>query len=173
GCPFETHPGIDVTLRQRRESPVGIRVELDENQIPDLNAARIILVHERAARVAVWCKIDMQLRARPARTSVAHHPEIVGLAEAKNVNFRIEISVLKQARPMLVCLLVELAWLARPGFVNGRVKPLRRKFPPLNHQFPCPFDRFLLEIIAEAPVAEHLEKGVVIRVEPYIFEIVV
>ena len=48
----------------------------------------------------------------------------------------------------------------------------RRKFPALDHQLPRPLDRFLLEVIAEAPVAEHLEKRVVIRVESDVVEIV-
>ena len=73
---------------------------------------------------------------------------------------------------MVVRFLIELARLARTGFVNGGVESLRRKFPALDHEFPRPFDRFLLEIITEAPVAEHLEKGVVISVEPDVFEIV-
>src|SRR5437867_11872607 len=74
---------------------------------------------------------------------------------------------------MIVRLLIELTRLALPRFVNSRVKPLRRKFPTLNHEFPRPFDRLLFEVIAEAPVAEHLEKGVVISVESDVFEIVV
>ena len=42
-----------------------------------------------------------------------------------------------------------------------------------DHELPRPFDRFLLEIITEAPIAQHLEKSVVISVEPDVFEIVV
>jgi len=92
---LETHPRIDVTLGQRRERAIGIRVELNENEIPDLDAARIVLVHECAARVAVRCEVDMHFRARAARTRVAHHPEIVGLAAAENVNLWIEIGFAK------------------------------------------------------------------------------
>src|SRR5438132_14417116 len=73
---------------------------------------------------------------------------------------------------MIVCFLVEPAWLARPRFVNGGVKTLRRKFPALDHELPCPLDRFLLEIITEAPVTEHLKKGVMIGVESDVFEVV-
>src|SRR2546429_4580829 len=69
--------------------------------------------------------------------------------------------------------MIELARLARSRFVNGRVKPLRWKFPALDDKFPRPLDRFLFEIVAKAPVAEHLEKGVMIGVEPDIFEVVV
>src|ERR1700730_15168069 len=68
--------------------------------------------------------------------------------------------------------LVELAWLVLSRLVNGRVKPLRWKFPAADHKIPRPFDGFLFEIIAKAPVAEHLEKGVVIGVQPDVFEVV-
>ena len=112
--------------------PSGIRIELDENQIPNLDAARILFVHERAAGVTIRREIDMHLRARPARAGIAHHPEIVGLSAAENVNFWIEIGFAKQSRPMIVRFLVELARFARTGFVNGRVKPLCRKFPALD-----------------------------------------
>ena len=61
----------------------------------------------------------------------------------------------------------------RAGLIDGGVKALGRKFPAPHDQLPGPFDRFLLEVIAEAPVAEHLEKGVVIGVEADVVEVVV
>ena len=66
-----------------------------KTKIPNLDAARIIFVHERATSVAVWRKIDVHFRTRSARTGVAHHPEIVGFAAAENVNFWIEIRFTK------------------------------------------------------------------------------
>ena len=146
---------------------------MNENEIPNLDATRVFLVHQLTACVAVRCEIDMHFRARPARTGVAHHPEIVCFSTVENVDGRIEIGFAKQSRPMIVRFLIELARFARTRFLNGRVKPLRRKFPAINHEIPSPLDRFLLEIIAEAPVAEHLEKSVVIGVEPDVIEVVV
>ena len=93
---------------------------------------RIFLVHQRAARVAVRCEVDMHFGARPTGTGVAHHPEIVSLATVENVNSRIEIRFAKQMSPVLICFLVEFAGFARTGFVNGCVKPWRWKFPPLD-----------------------------------------
>ena len=92
---LEAHAGIDVTLRQRREGAVRIGVELDENQIPNLDAARIVLVHQRAVGVAIRRKIDVQFRARSARAGVAHHPEIVLLVAVNDVDLRIEIGFAK------------------------------------------------------------------------------
>ena len=79
----------------------------------------------------------------------------------------------EEARPVIVRFLVELARFVRPGLVNGGVEASRRKTPSPNDQLPGPFDRFLLEVIAKAPVAEHLEKGVVIGIEPDVVEVVV
>ena len=56
---------------------------------------------------------------------------------------------------------------------HGGVEALRRKFPNVDDEFPGPFDGFLFEIIAEAPVPQHLEKGVVIGVEADVVEVVV
>ncbi len=66
---LETHAGVDVALREWNildaagvsDPGYGLRVELDENQIPNLDGARVLFVHQRAARVAVGRKIDMHL----------------------------------------------------------------------------------------------------------------
>ncbi len=145
---------------------------MDEDQIPNLDATRIAGVNERSARIARRGEIDVQFGTRTARAGIAHHPEVVRLVPVHDMNRRIEIGFAKQSRPMIVRFLIELARLARTRFVNGRVKSLRRKFPTIDHQFPRPLDRFLLEIIAEAPVAEHLEKRVVIGVEADVLEVV-
>ena len=84
----------------------------------------IAFVHERAARVAVRCEIDVQFRARTARAGVAHHPEIVLLVAVDDVKRGIEVGVAESPCPMIVRFLVELARLVRPRFVNRRVKPL-------------------------------------------------
>src|SRR6266446_580528 len=130
---FKAHPGIDVPLREGSKGPVRIRVELNEDQIPNLDAARVVFVHQRTASVAVRRKIDMQLGARPARTGIAHHPKIIGFAGADDVALRIEIGILKQSSPVVVRFLIEFARFARSWFVNGGVEPLRRKFPAIDH----------------------------------------
>ena len=161
-----------MTLWQESQGVVRIRVELNENQIPNLDATRVFLVHQLTACVAVRCEIDMHFRARPARTGVAHHPEIVCFSTVENVDGRIEIGFAKQSRPMIVRFLVELARFAGAGFVDSRVKALRREFPAIDHEFPCPLDGFSFKVIAEAPITQHFEKRVVISIQPDVFEIV-
>src|SRR5207244_719996 len=56
---LKSHSGIDMTLRQWRKRAICVRVELDENQVPNLDAARIVGVDELASGVAVWRQIDM------------------------------------------------------------------------------------------------------------------
>jgi hypothetical protein len=46
-------------------------------------------------------------------------------------------------------------------------------FQLLDDEFPGPRDGFLLEVVAEGPVAEHLEERVVVGVEAHVFEVVV
>src|SRR6185503_15929338 len=65
----------------------------------------------------------------------------------------------------------------RPGelvvLVRGRRKPLAGNPEVLGQELPGPMDRLALEIVAEAPVAEHLEQGVVARGAADLLEVVV
>src|SRR5438128_8653557 len=64
---LKTHTRIDVTLRQRRESSVWIGVELDENEIPNLDATGISFIYQCAVWFSISRKSDVNLRARPHR----------------------------------------------------------------------------------------------------------
>ena len=116
----------------------------------------------------------MQLGARSARARVAHHPEIVLLVAVDNVHVRIESRPPEQGGPQVPGLLIPGSRIAegRIGLVNRCVQTLRREFPAANHQFPSPFDRLLLEIIAERPVPEHLEEGVMVGIQTHVLEVV-
>src|SRR3546814_6714166 len=59
------------------------------------------------------------------------------------------------------------------GLVDGDQQALGRELPDLRQQFPRPGDGVLLEVVAERPVAEHLEKGVVARGVADLVEVVV
>src|SRR4026208_1820607 len=100
----------------------------------------------------------MDFGAGTARPGLAHHPEVVLLAAVNDVDFGIESGGREESGPMIVRFLVELARLALRfgGVVTRCIEPLFREFPDACDEFPGPFDRFFLEVIAEAPVAEHL-----------------
>ena len=132
GGALETHSGVDVSLRQRREGPVRIRVELDEDEIPNLDAARIARVHERA-----WVS-PSGVRSTCSSEHGPHGPvspiiqKLSFLLPLTNVHRGIELRLREKARPMIVRFLIEFARLTRSRLVNGRVEPLRRKFPALD-----------------------------------------
>src|SRR5688500_12652630 len=77
--------------------------------------------------------------------------------------------------PEIMGFLVELSRVSRilVRRIDRGVDPAGWKFPYSRDQLPSPGDGFLLEIIAEAPVAQHFKEGVVIRIQPDIFQIVV
>ena len=57
--------------------------------------------------------------------------------------------------------------------VNGGEDAGRREFPALDDEFPSPGDGLFLEVVAEGPVPQHLEEGVVVGVEADVLEVVV
>jgi hypothetical protein len=57
--------------------------------------------------------------------------------------------------------------------VDRREEALRRDAPDLGEQFPAPGERVLLEVVAEGPVAQHLEHRVVVGIETDVLEVVV
>ena len=59
------------------------------------------------------------------------------------------------------------------GAVDRRVQPTGRELPAINEKLPRPGDGLALEVVAETPVAEHLEKRVVVGVQTHVVEIVV
>ena len=56
---------------------------------------------------------------------------------------------------------------------HGGVEMRGVKTQHVHQEFPCPVDGLFLEIVAERPVAEHLEHGVVVGVETDLLQIVV
>ena len=171
--PFEAHAGVNVAGGQCRERAVRVGVELDEDEIPNLDAFGRALVDECSLRVALRSEVDMQFRARTARTRVAHHPEVVLLVAGHDVDLRIESGSAKMHRPMVPRLLVELARIARARRIDRGIETRSGKFPAIDEQLPSPVDGFFFEVITEAPIPEHLEERVMVGIEPDILEVVV
>jgi hypothetical protein len=55
----------------------------------------------------------------------------------------------------------------------GGVEAVGGRAPDLGQQLPGPVDGLLLEVVAERPVAQHLEEGVVVGVLADVLEVVV
>ena len=155
--PLQAHPGVDVLGRQRAldvEVVLGPELAdavLHEDQVPDLQEA--VLVGRRAAVAAVFRPaVVVDLRARAAGAGHAHAPVVVGqaagldpvLGQADLVppDGRRLVVAVQDRGPQLVLWEAEAAVGLGPG-----------------QQLPGVPDRAFLEVVAERPVAEHLEES--------------
>jgi hypothetical protein len=115
----------------------------------------------------------MEFGAGTAGAGFAHHPEIVLLVAVDDVDGGVEPDAAELFGPEVPGFLVEVAGVAGAGFIDRGVESLGGKLPDADDQFPRPLDGLALEVVAEGPVAEHLEERVVIGVEADVFEVVV
>ena len=79
--PLESHPRIDVLLRQRRQLPVRMLLVLHEDEVPDLEKAVAARAGRRAGRVAaavLGAPVPVDLRVGAARSGAADRPEVLG-----------------------------------------------------------------------------------------------
>jgi hypothetical protein len=122
----------------------------------------------RTTRLLSGVRSIVDLGARPARAGVAHLPEVVLLVPEVDLRFGHA-----DRFPVLGRLVVARNPRFRVALEDGDVQPRLVELPDVGEQFPRPRDRFLLEVIAETPVAEHLEEGVVVGVLADVVEVVV
>ncbi len=168
GQAFEPESRVDARERQRYATGRAL-VELHEDEIPQLEPARAAL---RVVRDAlrplgqVGAAIEVDLAARAARSGVRHPPEVAVVA-------RVDIApdghpLRRQADLVAPDLAGHLVVL-----VGRRGQALRRDAQVAGEEVPGVVDRLALEVVAEAPVAEHLEEGVMARRPADLLEVVV
>ena len=170
---LEAHAGVDVLGGEVAEGAVFLGIVLNEDEVPDLDAEVGVHVDELAAGVAVRGHVDMEFGAGTAGSGFAHHPEVVFDVSVDDVDFRIEPGFFKMSGPEVPGFLIELGWVAFGRSIDGGVKPVGGESPALDDEFPRPVDGFFFEVVAEGPVPEHFEKGVVVGVVADILEVVV
>ena len=167
---FEAHAGVDNVHSKRFEMSISLALVLHEDDVPDLDNLRVVLVDEFAARhfslFLSRTTIEMNLRARSARTCVAHFPEVIMLVAVDDVVGR---NVLQ---PVACSLIIADKILFRTALEDRHIEVLRVELQHINEVFPRHIDGSLLEIVAERPVAEHLEHRVVIGIMPDFFQII-
>ena len=150
-----------------------LALELHEYQVPYLYHVRVALIHQVAAGDAAGSlflggtDIDVDFGARAAGAGLAHLPEVVVLVAEEDAVGR-EI-----LHPSLAGLLVEGGAILGATLENGGVEEFGIDPVNLGKQFPGPVNGFGLEVIAEAPVAEHLEHRMVIGIVSYFLEVIV
>ena len=136
--------------------------ELHEDQVPYLDEPIAILVRRtRRPTGDVITVIVEDLATWTARTGVTHRPEIVAGGDTDDTVFGKACNLAPEFERFIV------------GMVNRRKQAVRIEAPFTRQQCPGIEDRFFLEVIAEAEIAQHLEKRVVARGVAHIVEIVV
>ena len=144
---LEAEAGVDVLGGQRCERAVLLTVELGEHAVPVLEEA-VAITARRAIRLAtteLGALVVVELGAGAARAGRASTPEVVILAQARDV-------ALGNAErlPDLDGLVVVLE--------DGEVQLLNRQPQHVGRELERPSAHFLLEVLAEAEVAHHLEE---------------
>ncbi len=77
------HARVDAGLRERRERPVRVELELHEDEVPDLEPARAVLRvigHAEIALAELCAAVVVDLRAWPARPDIGHPPPVLLVA---------------------------------------------------------------------------------------------
>ncbi len=167
GDAFEAHAGVDVLGGQRRELAGRVAVVLDEDEVPDLHDARVFAVDVLAAGL-VRRAVDVDLGARAAGAGVAHLPEVV-LAEVVDALVGYAAEPLPDVRGFRI----PRDPVPRVALEAAHVQPLGVEAPHLGEQLPRHRDGAFLEVVAERPVAEHLEERVVPAGPADVVEVVV
>ena len=108
------------------------------------------------------------LGAGTARAGIAHRPEVVGSVRSPLVVTDAHDAIGRYT---------DLFFPDVEGFIVSRVdghqQALFRQLQHLGQEAPCKLDGILLEVVAEAEVAQHFEEGVVTSGIADVFQIVV
>ena len=167
---FEAHTRIDDVHRKWFESAIRFAVVLHEYDVPDFDNLGIILVYQLTSRnfcfLFCWTRIDMDFGARTAGTCVAHLPEVVVLVAVDDM---VGWNMLS---PEAGCFVVAFKAFFLRSLKYGDVKVFRVEVKNIDEIFPSIVDRFLFEVIAKAPITEHLKHSMVISVVTYFFKVI-
>ena len=162
GDAFEPHAGIDRGARQRDPLTRAHLVELREDEVPDFDEAVAFRIGaSRRTAGNGRAVIVKDLRARAARSDVAHHPEIVRGGDADDLRLRQPGDLRPQAGGLVV-------------FGIDRHQQAIAGEPELaSDQVPGQLDRPVLEVIAKGEIPQHLEKRMMPGGIADVFQIVV
>ncbi len=146
GRALQAHAGVDVLARQRPEiiGRLADAIELREHQVPDFDCA-------------AGGRMEKDFAARAAH---AVGPLAGALAGQKLSSSPIR-SILSGGS---LISLAQMSAASSSSMIDRHGQPVGRQAEPFlaGEKFPGPMDRFALEIIAEAEIAQHLEERVVI-----------
>ncbi len=162
GDALEPHAGVDRGFGKRAAHPGRILLILHEDEVPDLDEAVAIRIRasRRAARDLRAVVVE-DLRAGAAGPGIAHPPEIVRGGDGDD-------PLRGQARDLAP----EQSRLLVLG-IDGDQEAICGEAELAGDEFPGELDGDVLEIVAEAEIAQHLEERVVAGGVADIVEVVV
>ena len=157
GDAFEAHTGVDAGFA----GVLVLLLVLHEDEVPDFDEA-VAIFTRRAGRTAwdVGAVIVENFGARTAGACIAHRPEIIIGGTADNFFVGQAGDFFPEIEGFVI------------GVVDGDAELLGRNAPDFGNQLPGVGDGALLEVIAEAEIAEHFKKRMVARGIADIVEIV-
>ena len=172
---FEPGAGIHMLRPQRQQGAIRLTVELDEDQVPQLDETGAAPIHRATVTgnvfhvTSIRPQVDVNLATGSTGTRRAHLPEIFLLAAAQHAIRRKgshpgpeRFGLLGRGGPILC-----IAGKYRGPQAVG-VEAIH-----LGEELPGPFDGLCLEVVAEGPIPQHLEKGMVVGINAHLFQIVV
>ena len=167
--PLQAHAGVHRRRWQRMQHAIGGAVELHEHVVPDFDVA-VAIFFRRARRAApdVLAVIVEDLGARAARAGIAHGPEVVGGVRRALVVADADHALGRHTDflcPDVIRFVI--------GGVDGDPELFLRQLEHASKEGPGEGDRVVLEVVAEAEVAEHFEERVVTRGVTDVFQVTV
>src|SRR5439155_3796425 len=164
GCQtLQSHAGVNARRGEWFEHAFTVTVILHEDQVPDLQIP-VAVAPDRARRLAAAQRcslINQDLGTGPARTGVAHLPEIVCLPQPNDPSGRHTDHPFPEAMGLIV-----LAKHRDPELVLRQPDYACQKVPREP-------DGVLFEVVSERKVPEHLEKRVVASGIADVLEVIV
>ena len=152
--PVEPHAGVDVAHRQLGQRAVRPEVIGHEDVVPELEVALAVVAGALVVGAELGSAVKVELRTWPARAGRASLPKVVLAAEADD-----PLVGHADAAPDRDRLLVGAEPELLVATEDGHPDPLGVHAEALGRELPAPGDRLLLEVVAEAPITQHLEEG--------------
>ena len=153
--PLEPEAGVDVALRQLGQRAVLVQLVGHEDVVPVLEVAVGVVAGPHVVAAELGPAVDVHLRARPAgpgRAAPARSsPSAAGARSApRGRRSARQISIASSSGPSPSS--------SSPANTVTQIRSGSKPKPSSESSQPQ-LDRLLLEVVAEAPVAEHLEEG--------------
>ena len=147
---LQAHAGVHRGLGQGAELAAGVAVELHEDQVPDLDVAVAVGIRRTGRATGdPGAMVVEDLGTGTAGAGIAHGPEVVLLTAAGEA-VGVDADLVQPDGGGLVVVLKD----GDPEALGGDAQDLGQVLPGIA-------DGVVLEVIAKAEVAQHLEKGVV------------